>query len=166
MDIGTVSQSAFTALTFIATPALLTNASCSLANSTITRMLRIRDTMSELLAKSETHDLEAPEDPSMVAYVNHIERQAGLLIKALNTVYLALGAFAGATLITLVGTAFFPMLGRWWYRDLAFPGVALGAFGVGCLIVASVRLFQATHFSHIIIREEAKLIRTRYIKMG
>ena len=53
MEPTTLVQSPFAALTFIAAPALLTNASSVLALSTINRMLRTRDRMHELFVKSE-----------------------------------------------------------------------------------------------------------------
>ncbi len=57
MDPVQLGQSSFAALTFIAAPALLTNASSVLALSTTNRMLRTRDIMREALAKSETQDV-------------------------------------------------------------------------------------------------------------
>ena len=54
MEPVTLAQSPFAVVTFIAAPALLTNASSVLAMSTINRMLRTRDRMHELFAKSET----------------------------------------------------------------------------------------------------------------
>src|SRR5262249_26064841 len=140
----------------------LTNASCSLANSTITRLHRVHDIMRDLFDEVETHRADVPEDPRMAADITRLEVQAGMLIHALNMVYLALGAFSRATLITLIGTALLPFLGTLWYNALAFPGVALGALGVTCLIVASVRLFEATKISLANIREEADLIRARH----
>src|ERR1700722_16436685 len=105
MDTATLAQSPFTVLTFIAAPALLTNATSVLAMSTTNRMLRTRDSMSELLAQSKT---DAPLDQDLahtVAHVNRVEAQAGLLLNALHAIYLALGAFSAATLVTLIGAA-------------------------------------------------------------
>lgn len=125
-------------------------------------MLRIHDTVSDLLAHTEASGLQAPKDPRIVEVVNRVEAQARLLITALNTVYLALGSFSGATLVTLVGVALFPLLGTRWYTCLAFLGVALGTIGVVCLIISSLRLFQATQLSLVSIREEANRIRSRH----
>jgi len=57
-------QSPFGALTFVAAPALLTNASSVLALSTINRMLRTRDRMHELFAKSEAGKASEQESGS------------------------------------------------------------------------------------------------------
>jgi hypothetical protein len=163
MDAGALTQSPFTVVTFIAAPALLTNASSVLAMSTTNRMLRTRESMRELLAQSEKHALNDHEAARVVEHVNRVEAQAGLLLGALHAIYLALGAFAAATLVTLIGAAL-PFIQA--VRLLAALGLTMGAIGVGCLIVGSLRLFQATQISLINIREEAVIIRARYQKKG
>lgn len=54
MDPNSLTQNPFAALTFVAAPALLTNASSVLALGTINRMLRTRDRMHELFTESKT----------------------------------------------------------------------------------------------------------------
>src|SRR5256714_10790474 len=103
MDGLAVTQSPFAALTFVAAPALLTNASSVLALSTINRMLRTRDRMHELFAKSESNQSAEREGVHFVDQVNRVEKQAMLLLGALRSVYVALGSFAAATLVTLLG---------------------------------------------------------------
>ncbi len=161
MDPAQLSQSSFAALTFIAAPALLTNASSVLALSTTNRMLRTRDIMREALAKSETQEVPAEDRPLMLRHVARLEIQAGLLMSALGSIYMALGSFAGATLITLLAAAL-PIQARMITDGFALVGMALGALGVGCLIFGSVRLFQATRLSLLTIREEANQIRSRF----
>jgi hypothetical protein len=74
------AQSPFAALTFVAAPALLTNASSVLAMSTINRMLRTRDQMTELLNKSEAGVQSETDAARLVELVNHVETQAALLL--------------------------------------------------------------------------------------
>ena len=54
MDPNSLTQNPFAALTLVAAPALLTNASSVLALGTINRMLRTRDRMHELFTESKT----------------------------------------------------------------------------------------------------------------
>ena len=151
--------SPFTVLTFIAAPALLTKATSVLAMSTTTRMLRTRDSMGQLLRRSEGHNLTGADAQQMVNQVNRTEKQAGLLLGALVAIYSALGCFAGATLVTLIGAA----LAEFGFKPyLAYVGVALGAFGVAFVVLGSIRLFRATQLSIMNIHEEAQLIRNRY----
>src|SRR5207237_120149 len=102
-DLLPFTQSPFAVLTFIAAPALLTNATSVLALSTTNRMLRTRDAMSALLDKSEAQGGQGPDADHVMRQVNRVETQAGLMLGALGAIYLALGAFAGATLVTLIG---------------------------------------------------------------
>src|SRR5438132_5390977 len=92
MDTITLTQSPFAVLTFIVAPALLTNASTVLALSTTNRMLRTRERMQELFAKSETGKQSEPESARLIEQVNRVERQAVLLLRALRSIYVALGA--------------------------------------------------------------------------
>lgn len=161
MDQVTLSHSPFAALTFIAAPALLTNASSALALSTINRMLRTRDRMHELFALSEAGGLSEAENARLVEQVNRVERQGVLILRALHSIYVALGSFSGATLVTLVGAAMVPYQGAIWFRGLVALGLLFGCVGVGGLVYGSVSLFQATQISLVSIREEAAIIRER-----
>jgi len=154
-------QSPFGALTFVAAPALLTNASSVLALSTINRMLRTRDRMHELFAKSEAGGQSERDALRMVEQVNRVERQAALLLRALRSIYVALAAFACATLVTLLGASVASFHGALWLHLLASLGVLLGFVGVGGLVLGCFSLFQATQLSLLNIREEAALIRER-----
>ena len=127
-------------------------------------MLRTRERMQELFAKSETGKQSEPESARLIEQVNRVERQAVLLLRALRSIYVALGAFAGATLVTLLGAALASFGGAFWLRLLAGLGLALGFVGVGSLVFGSANLFQATQLSLINIRAEAALIRERQVQ--
>lgn len=154
-------QSPFAVLSLIAAPAILTNAASTLALSTINRMFRTRDRMHELLKESDTKDLPETEKAHLLEQVNRVERQAVLLLRALHAIYVALGAFAAATLVTLLAEGLAPLWGDSWFRAMAGFGVALGLLGVGGLVLGSVKLFNATRMSIENIRIEATLIRRR-----
>jgi Protein of unknown function (DUF2721) len=161
MELTSFAQSPFAALTFVAAPALLTNASSVLALSTINRMLRTRDRMNELLKKAET-DVQSESDAArLIELVNRVETQAALLLRALHSIYVALGSFASGTLVTLLGAGVAPLHGDLWLRIMAWLGVGLGLAGVGGLVFGCANLFHATRLSLVNIREEAALIRER-----
>src|SRR5262245_25393124 len=102
-----VSHSPFAALTMIVAPAMLTNASCVLAMSTINRMLRTRERMRELLKESSDEAGRPAQEVARAArQVDRVERQATLLMGAIASIYVALGSFALATLVSLIGAAF------------------------------------------------------------
>ncbi|MBI1827678.1 MAG: DUF2721 domain-containing protein [Planctomycetes bacterium] len=161
MDTTTITQSPFVALTFVAAPALLTNASSVLALSTINRMLRTHDRMHEMFAKSQSPAESESDANRMIAQVNRIERQATLLLRALHAIYTALAAFACATLVTLLGAALSSFESGVGERLFAAIGIVIGFIGVGGLVFGCVNLFQATRLSLVNIRDEAAVIRTR-----
>ncbi len=154
------NHSPFEAFSLIAAPALLTNATCVLAMGTVNRMLRTRDRMHELF-------LEATKNPTattdyMLRQTNRVERQAVLLLQALGAIYVALGCFAGATLMTLIGgTPLTPLLGDHLQAAVVIVGVGLIFVGVAALGFGSFRLFQATQSSLVSLRSEAEVIRSR-----
>jgi len=82
-------------------------------------------------------------------------------LRALHSIYIALAAFACATLVTLLGAELISVAGALSLRAVASLGIALGFVGVGGLVVACVNLFRATHISVLNIRDEAATIRTR-----
>jgi hypothetical protein len=160
MDSSGFAQSPFAVLTFIVAPALLTNASSVLAMSTINRMLRTRDRMHELFAQSE-HPDQLKANAQFLQQVNRVERQALLLLQALHSIYVAMGSFVSATLVTLLGATLAAFHGAFWFRFLVGFGLVLGFLGVGGLVLGCFKLFRATQLSLINIREEATLIRQR-----
>jgi len=95
-------QNPFALLTLIVAPALLTNASTVLALSTSNRFLRAGERLRALAEELQT--VTAPEEADWrLVHVNRIERQAVLLLTALRAIYVALGSFMSASLISIVG---------------------------------------------------------------
>ena len=161
MGSNLLTNNPFAVLTFIAAPAILTNATSVLALSTINRMLRTRDRMLELLKESETG---AVQRPNFLEQVNRVERQSALLLSALHWIYVGLGAFAAASLVTLLGAVGGQFGQEIVTRIVIGLGLLLGFTGVGGLIGGCVNLFKATQLSLLNIQEEAELIRTRQAK--
>jgi hypothetical protein len=164
MDAVVTNHSPFAALTLIVAPAMLTNASCVLAMSTINRMLRTRERMRELLKESEADGAPLEDVARNTRQVDRVERQAVLLMGALGSIYVALGSFALATLVSLLGAAFATTENPGPFRVLAMMGFVLGFVGVTGLVIGSARLFHATQLSLLNIREEAEAIRRRRLE--
>lgn len=158
-NLNLLTNNPFAVLSFIAAPALLTNASCLLALSTINRMLRTRESMRELLKESE--NTARPQKPNFLEHVNRVERQALKLLSALHWIYVGLGAFVAATLVTLLGAVAGQLGSEFFMRLVVGVGLLLGIVGVAGLIGGCVNLFHATQLSMINIHEEAAAIRAR-----
>ena len=160
MDPVTATQSPFGVVTFIAAPALLTNATSVLAMSTINRMLATRQQMQRLYTKSEEGKLPKIEAEHLIQKVDRVEKQAELLLNALHSIYLALAAFVSATLVTLLGAGLAPFHYMFLLHLIIGSGVVLGIVGVGGLVIGCGKLFQATQISLVNIRDEAAQIRS------
>jgi hypothetical protein len=159
MNNNLLTQNPFAVLTFIVAPAILTNATSVLAISTINRMLRTRERMHDLYAESE--NAAQFRGTNFVEQVSRVEHQGILLLSALRWIYSALGAFAAASFVTLLG-ALSGQLGRaGLVHTIIGAGLVLGFIGVAGLVGGCVNLFRATQLSLVNIREEADLIRIR-----
>jgi hypothetical protein len=159
MGSSLLTNSPFAVLTFIAAPAILTNATSVLVMSTINRWLRALDRMHELLKESETVAPSAREN--FIERVNHVERQAMLLLGALHWTYVALGAFAAATLVTLLGAVAGQLGNEIVTRIVVGAGLLMGFTGVAGLIGGCTHLFRATQLSLANVRAEAAAIRAQ-----
>ena len=95
------SPNPFAALSLIVAPAILTNACSVLAMSTSNRLARAVDRAREL-----SRQVEAPgehDDTRLLHELSVNEDRAVLLLRVLRSFYTALGAFALATLVSLIG---------------------------------------------------------------
>ena len=154
-----LTQNPFAVLTFIVAPAILTNATSVLALSTINRMLRARERMHQLYAESE--GTAQFRGTTFMDQVNRVERQGLLLLSAMRWIYVSLGAFAAASLVTLLGAVSGELGSELLVRIVVGAGLLLGVLGVAGLVGGCVNLFRATQLSLMNIREEAALIRAR-----
>ena len=152
-------QNPFAVMTFIVAPAVLTNATSVLAMSTTTRMLRTRERMHQLFEESERGTIA--HETRFIGQVNRVERQALLLLNALHWIYVAIGAFAATTLVTLLGAFAGQLDDELLLRIITGAALLLGFIGVSGMIGGCLNLFHATRLSLVNIREEAELIRAR-----
>jgi hypothetical protein len=156
----------FAALSFIAAPAVLTNAASVLAMSTSNRFPRAADRMR---AVADRLDRGGDSEKTLTVYrmqVPRIERQAVLLLHGLAGAYMALGAFAGASLISIFGTVLATAVGSYWAHVAVIAALVAGVAGVGGLIYSSVNLFHATRLSMLNIIEEGAMIRRQHSAGG
>lgn len=136
----------FAVLTTVVAPAVLTNACSVLALGTGNRVARVVDQSREVAA--ELRSL-APASPDVTVYKQRfavLRQRAKHLLWALRLFYAALGSFACAVLIAVLGgvvsAANFPEA----FEIAALVGFGVGAIGVGgltigcALMVAEVRL--------------------------
>ena len=156
----------FAILTFIAAPAILTNAASLLALGTSNRFARNVDRARVLIA-SLTEGGKASDDER--AHFRRLlarnERRAELLVRAMSSFYFAIGCFAAGSLSSLVGAIVAP-LGR---PQISNPVLVLalvtGVGGLGGLIVGGGLLVRETRLAMETLRDEASFYREQYARV-
>src|SRR5438477_2642397 len=117
----------FAVLSLIAAPAILTNATSVLAMSTSNRLARAVDRARELARQLEQSAPDAADAATRrrLTELAAVDRRSLLLLRALRAVYVALGGFASATLLSLLTAVLLPELPPLGLR--VFELVSLGA---------------------------------------
>jgi hypothetical protein len=153
----------FAVLSLIVAPAILTNASSVLAMSTSNRLARAADRVRELSRQLEDpHETNAALASDRLYELNAVERRALLLLGSLRHFYLALGGFALATLVSLVGAVMVPL--EWAapiVRLVEVVAVAAGVVAVTALVTGSARLVQETRIAVEVMGERSARMRGR-----
>ena len=146
MDTSSVSH--FAALSFIVAPAMLTNASALMGLSSSNRLAIATQRTRELARQLEsTETFSSDEAKRRLEEMNASAERSQLLIRALRAFYFAMGAFALATLLSLLGLAMetFDPLGL--VRPLEILALAAGVFAFGGLVTGSVQLLRETRLA-------------------
>jgi Protein of unknown function (DUF2721) len=151
------NENPFTVLTLIAAPAVFTNASSVLALGTSNRLARVVDRtrfIARELHASSTHD-EVTE-----LWVNHLGRlkkRGSLLYHALSFFYGAIGAFAAASLVSILGAVLANSSYRLPFEAVAGIGFVAGTIGFIGLSTGCVLLVRETRLALESMSEEAEL---------
>jgi hypothetical protein len=159
-DPPSLTQNPFALLSLIAAPAVLTNAGTVLALSTSNRFVRASDRLRSLAARyDESHD-EATR-ARLLEMLKRVQHQAAMLLNALRSAYVAIGSFVTASLISILGAG----VAASSFHDLFvyFAGLALavGVFGAGGIVSASVNLLGATRLALVNLNEDADAVLQR-----
>ena len=142
-------------LTFIAAPALLTNACSLLVLSTSNRFARAVD-RARLLAKNPVDDLGQA--------LQRVEVRALILVRALTGFYIGVASFACSTFLGLVGSAI-ETLGH--DRGLTFfteCALILATVGVLAIAIAAGHLVVETWIAYHGLMIEAKTVGSGRLK--
>jgi hypothetical protein len=157
--VADLSENPFALLSLIAAPAVLTNAASVLAMSTTNRFLRASERMRALAVRVEEKTITPGLRGLIRANVDRTERQATLLLGALRAAYTAIGAFASASLISILGAGVASTTLHFGFHAMAGLALAVGVLGAAALVAACVRLMAATRLSLQNMSEEAAMIR-------
>jgi hypothetical protein len=150
-----VVDSPFIVLSFLAAPALLTNASTLLALSTSNRLARASDRARA--ASAAIVGAKNPSDPLVAMQQQDFQsatRRSHLLIRALRRFYLAAGCFALGTCVALLG-AFAGYFGISFTNVPAQIATMLAAVaGVGGLVHGAWILLRETQIALVVLEQQ------------
>lgn len=152
----------FAALSLIVAPAILTNASSVLVMSTSNRLARAVDRARELSKQLEaTKDLQCDQAQRRMHELRLSEQRTLLLLRGIRSFYVALGCFALAALISLLGAVLAPTELAIVVMPLEVLAVAIGSLAVGSLVAGSVRLLQETRIAVDIVSARVATVQAR-----
>jgi hypothetical protein len=153
----------FAVLSLIVAPAILTNASSVLIMSTSNRLARGADRARELSKQLEgTDDLSTGEAQRRLKELTAAEERTLLLLRSLRSFYVALGAFAFAAFVSLLGAVVAPIKLSVVVFPLELAGVGAGLVAVAALVYGSMLLFRETRIAVQVITERAATVRERF----
>lgn len=149
-----------TALSLIAAPAVLTNASAVLAAGTLTRFGRAIDRARQLAAILDKPGmLETVEGQMRYRQFERTQKRTLLLLRALSQFYLSLGCFAASSLLALLGGVFSSLSPAFGQQIGPVFAAAIGAVGVTTLALGCAALVRETRLAVVTISEERDIIR-------
>ena len=152
----------FAVLSLIVAPAILTNASSVLALSTGNRLARAVDRARELSKQlEECTDFTSTDAARRLKELSAAENRALLLMRALRSFYTALGGFASAALVSLLGAVLVPTGLRFVVNVLEVLGVVAGLIAVGALVHGASLLVGETQIAVQVLSDRAANVRAR-----
>jgi hypothetical protein len=150
-----LSVNPLSVLTFIAAPAILTNASSVLTTGTATRVARAIDRARALSAQLKGREDDGdPETAMRKRQLRAVERRVQMLVRALTAYYVSVGSFAAATLASLLSAVAAVARAPTAQPPLFGVALAAGVVGVGGLVAGSGLLVAETRLALRVLREE------------
>jgi HAMP domain-containing protein len=153
----------FYAFSFIAAPAVLTNASAVLTLSTSNRLARAVDQTRELAAELERMKLlSTVPAQDKLKELNAYQQRMLMLIWALRDFYVSLGCFASTTLLALIGSGSAPhvVAGVTWALEVVAVGIALVA--VAAMARGSWLLVRETRIAVAVLSDRANRLQQHF----
>jgi hypothetical protein len=151
----------FTVLTFIAAPAVLTNASSVLALGTSNRFARVIDRARELAKMLETEHSDSEMMTLWSEMLVKCELRCKLLVRGMKSFYSAVGAFAGASVLSLFGATLSFAGAEKLVQETLVLALLIGAGGLCGLIVGGVTLVRETNLALQVLAKESEIVRRR-----
>ncbi len=157
----------FAVLSLIVAPAILTNASAVLTMSTSNRLARAVDRARELSKQlEESGYFSSPEAVRRLRELSAAEQRSLLILSALRSFYIALGGFASATLVSLLGAVVAPIGVEALIRVLEVVSIIAGIVAVSALVHGSAVLVRETRIVVQVLQERAASVHAQAASKG
>jgi hypothetical protein len=160
-----VSESPFAVLTLIAAPAVFTNASSVLALGTGNRLARVVDRTRQLVRDLHGTETDVATRELWVNHLGRLEQRGALLVRAMSFFYGAIGCFAAASVVSILGASVVSSEHKWIFQTIVAVSFVAGVVGFTGLAVGCSYLVNETRIALRSMYEEADLARS-WIKAG
>ena len=159
-----LETSPFAALSLIAAPALMTNATSLLVMSTSNRLGRTVDRARGLAREIEalSRNGEAGRGDVLLD-LNRAQRRVLITMRALTALYFAVGAFATGTLAAFLGAVLASPAGGLLQAAVAV-NLATGGLAFASLMLAAGLLMRESQLGYVLLRDEADRARRRFAR--
>ncbi|MPZ20236.1 MAG: DUF2721 domain-containing protein [Luteitalea sp.] len=157
-ETDTLVNNPFAALTAVVAPAILTNACSVLALGTGNRLARVVDRMRIVIREMRSFEPGTPEHDAWSRQRDGLNRRSQLLLKALRSFYAALGAFAAAALLMVIGTFFAFHAQMVALRSITTVAFVAGSVAVVALVYGCVEMVRETRLAVQYLAEEARAV--------
>jgi len=155
-----MASNPFAALSLIVAPAILTNASSVLIMSTSNRLARAADRARSISTELESGvEMTSERVEEQLRELTAAEQRSILLVRALRCFYGALGGFACAAFVSLLGAIVTGEKANLASQILEIVAVAAGFVAVGNLVLGSAILLKETRIAVTILQERATHLR-------
>jgi hypothetical protein len=160
-----VTDSPFAVLTLIAAPAVFTNASSVLALGTGNRLARVVDRTRQLVRDLHGTETDQATKDLWVNHLGRLEQRGALLVRAMSFFYGAIGCFAAASVVSILGASVVSSEHKWIFQTIVAISFVAGMIGFTGLAVGCSFLVNETRIALRSMYEEADLARS-WIKVA
>src|SRR5215510_16329815 len=112
------TENPFAVLTLIAAPAVFTNASSVLALGTGNRLARVVDRTRQLVRELHGTEANTATKKLWVDHLGRLEQRGALLVRAMSFFYGAIGCFAAASVVSLLGASVITAQYKWPFETI------------------------------------------------
>jgi hypothetical protein len=155
--ISPVSDSPFAVLTLIAAPAVFTNASSMLTLGTGNRLARVVDRTRLLVKDLHSSGLDSETRGLWINHLGRLEKRGALLVRAMTCFYSAIGCFAAASVVSILGASVVSSDFKWIFQAIVVISFVLGTVGFTSLAVGCSLLVNETRLAVRSMNEEAQM---------